>query len=118
MPYFQTTTDGAAGAQKDPRAQNSWLHDTKKSASGSTESTVTIILGGSGNSDTHVPKERPIWMSESTINSGKGAGEYLHFLRINPVQIFMMPFTALFLNRSVCFDFTHPSLSYKVGFIA
>ncbi|BHF67331.1 General transcription factor IIE subunit 1 [Sparganum proliferum] len=56
--------------------KGSWANDGKRGASALTpvESTVTIVLGGEQNSSASVPKERPVWMLESTINTGLGAG--------------------------------------------
>ncbi|KAM3174466.1 hypothetical protein ACTXT7_010484 [Hymenolepis weldensis] len=63
-------------APVDPRAANSWLNDpTKASGVQSTELKVTIVIDApQGPSNAPAPKERPIWMSVSTVDEG-GIGE-------------------------------------------
>ncbi|VDK22483.1 unnamed protein product [Taenia asiatica] len=74
LPGTKSETDASSNAA-DSRAANSWLTDSNKNLMAtSTESTVTIVLDAPTSSNVTAPKERPIWMSESTIDSGLGAG--------------------------------------------
>ncbi|EUB63905.1 General transcription factor IIE subunit 1 [Echinococcus granulosus] len=74
LPGTKSETDSSSNAV-DSRAVNSWMNDSSKNPMAtSTESTVTIVLDAPTSSNVSAPKERPIWMSESTIDSGLGAG--------------------------------------------
>ncbi|KAL5107638.1 General transcription factor IIE subunit 1 [Taenia crassiceps] len=74
LPGTKSETDASSNAV-DSRAANSWLADSNKNPMAtSTESTVTIVLDAPTISNIAAPKERPIWMSESTIDSGLGVG--------------------------------------------
>ncbi|VDO00419.1 unnamed protein product [Rodentolepis nana] len=63
-------------ATANSRAANSWLNDpSKSSGTQSTEVKVNIVMNDlQGSSNAPAPKEKPIWMSVSTVDEG-GIGE-------------------------------------------
>uniref|UniRef100_A0A5K3F0T6 HTH TFE/IIEalpha-type domain-containing protein n=1 Tax=Mesocestoides corti TaxID=53468 RepID=A0A5K3F0T6_MESCO len=76
LPGAASDVNASTTGVRGPLGQDSWLNDPNKGAvggaAGSVESTVIIVLDGNASTNTTVRKERPIWMSESTVSSGLG----------------------------------------------